>query len=82
MHQVPVERQARTALRLATGTNTISALVREDGTSLIGEKAIRRFLDDHIAELAEAEATTEGANARAAATWRRNADACNRLHPE
>ena len=56
MHQVPVERQARTALRLATGTDTISALVLEEGTIVVGEESIRGFLDHHIAEPAEAEA--------------------------
>lgn len=53
MQQVTVEREARTALRQATGTDTIPALVLEDGTSLIGDEAIRHFLEAHIAEPAE-----------------------------
>ena len=56
VHQVPVDRESRAALRQATGTDTIPALALEDGTSLIGEDAIRRFLDAHIAEPADAEA--------------------------
>ena len=54
--KVPVEREARTVLRHATGTSTIPALVLEDGTSLIGEEAIFNFLHEHIAEPAEADA--------------------------
>jgi glutathione S-transferase len=47
--QVPVERDRRTALRQATGSDTIPALQLEDGTTAIGEDAIGRYLDDHIA---------------------------------
>jgi glutaredoxin 3 len=54
--QVPVERDERTALRQATGTYTIPALVLEDGTALVGEDAIDAYLDDHAAEPPEADA--------------------------
>jgi glutathione S-transferase len=54
--QVPVEKELRDLLRRATGTDTIPALVLEDGTVAIGEEAIRRYLDEHIAEPPSAEA--------------------------
>ena len=46
----------REALRKTTGSETIPTLVSEDGTVAIGEEAIRRYLDEQIAEPAEAEA--------------------------
>jgi glutathione S-transferase len=49
-HQVPVDREQRTALREQTGSDTIPALVDENGTVAIGEEAIRRHLDEQIAE--------------------------------
>jgi glutathione S-transferase len=54
--QVPVDKEQRELLRLATGSDTIPALVLEDGTAAIGEDAIRRHLDQHVAVPAEAEA--------------------------
>ena len=56
IRQVPVEHEQRHALRAATGTDTIPALTLEDGTILIGEKTIARWLDTNLAEPAEAEA--------------------------
>ena len=54
--QVPVDKEQRTALLQQTGTDTIPTLVTEDNTVMIGEEAIRRHLDEHIVEPAEAEA--------------------------
>jgi glutathione S-transferase len=54
--QVPVDKEQRTALQQKTGSDTIPALVLENGTIAIGEEAIRRYLDDQIAEPPEAEA--------------------------
>ncbi len=53
-HQVPVDKERRELLRRATGSETIPALVHEDGSATIGEEAIRRYLDQHIATPAEA----------------------------
>jgi glutathione S-transferase len=54
--QVPVEKDARTALCEATGSAVIPALVLEDGTTLVGEDAIDAYLDTHLAEPSGAEA--------------------------
>ena len=54
--QVPVEREERTALRQATGGDTIPTLVLPDGAVVTGEDAIRRHLDDHVEEPPEADA--------------------------
>ena len=54
--QVPVERADRAALRQATGAETIPVLVVDDGTALVGEDAIRAYLDEHLNEPPEAEA--------------------------
>jgi glutathione S-transferase len=54
-HQVPVDKEQRTALLQQTGSDTIPALVLENGAIVIGEEAIRRHLDE-IAEPPEAEA--------------------------
>ncbi|HEX7582990.1 MAG TPA: glutathione S-transferase N-terminal domain-containing protein [Gaiellaceae bacterium] len=54
--QVPVDKEQRVALRQQTGSDTIPALVLENGTVTMGEEAIRRYLDDQIAEPPEAEA--------------------------
>lgn len=63
--QVPVEREARTALLELTGSNTIPALVLEDGSAFVGEDAILTYLDERHAETAEAEAhRTKAARAR------------------
>ena len=55
IRQVPVERDARTALREAVGADTIPVLVLEDGRALVGEDAI----DAHLARVVE----TPGAEA-------------------
>ena len=54
--QVPVEPESRDALRRVTASSSIPALVLEDGSSIVGEDAIRFHLDLHIAESPEAEA--------------------------
>jgi len=54
--QVSVDREQRHLLRRATGTDTIPALVLEDGTVEIGEEAIRHYLDEQISEPPDAEA--------------------------
>jgi glutathione S-transferase len=41
VHQVPVEREERTALLEATGADTIPALLLEDGGTVVGEEASR-----------------------------------------
>ena len=56
VHQVPVEREARTALLAATKAATIPALLLEDGEAVVGEEAIESYLDEHFDEPAEAEA--------------------------
>ena len=48
--QVPVERDARAALRHATGADVIPALVLDDGSALVGEDAIDAYLDEQVAE--------------------------------
>ena len=53
--QVPVDKQQRSALRQKTGSDTIPALVTHDGAVAIGEEAIRRYLDEQIAEPAGAD---------------------------
>ncbi len=54
--QVPVEKEQRTALLQQTGTDTIPALRIENGGIVVGEEAIRRYLDEQIVEPPEAEA--------------------------
>ena len=54
--QVPVERQARTALREAIGIDTIPALRLENGSRIVGEEHILAYLGEHVAESSEAEA--------------------------
>jgi glutaredoxin 3 len=47
-HQVPVEREERTALRERTGVDTIPVLVASDGEVLVGEEAIETYLSAHV----------------------------------
>ena len=54
--QVPVEQESRDALRRATASSTIPALILEDRSTIVGEDAIRIHLDLHVAEPPEAEA--------------------------
>jgi glutathione S-transferase len=54
--QVPVEREARTALREAVGTDSIPALRLENGSAVVGEENIVAYLGEQFAEPFEAEA--------------------------
>jgi glutathione S-transferase len=54
--QVPVERDERLELRTRTGTDSIPALVCEEGGVLVGEEEILAYLDERFPEPAGAEA--------------------------
>jgi glutathione S-transferase len=54
--QVPVEREARTALRERVGSDTIPALRLENGSAIVGEENIFAYLGEHVSESSEAEA--------------------------
>lgn len=56
IHQVSVEREARTTLLAATGVDTIPALLLEDGEAVVGEEAIEAYLNERFDEPAEAKA--------------------------
>jgi len=76
--QVPVEKQHRLALRSVAGTDVIPTLVLKDGSPLVGEDAIRAWLDAHIAETPEAEAHSQKA---AKARRRQLEEECECLQP-
>ena len=64
IRQVPVERDARTELRVATGASEIPALIAR-GEALRGEQAILAYLDDQYIEPPDAaEQRTKAANAK------------------
>ena len=50
VRQVPVVKSARRTLMDASGSDSIPALVLDDGTAVTGETAIRAYLDEHFAE--------------------------------
>ena len=54
IHQVPVARDHRAALVAATGAATIPTLRLENGTAIVGEEAIERYLAEHFDEPPEA----------------------------
>jgi glutathione S-transferase len=54
--QVPVEREERAELRLRAGTDSIPALVCEDGEVLVGEGQILAYLGARFLEPSGAEA--------------------------
>jgi glutathione S-transferase len=54
--QAPVDRETRTALRQATGTDTIPVLLLENGSAVVGEQNILAYLSEHLVEPLEAEA--------------------------
>jgi len=54
--QVPVDRETRTALHKATGSDTIPTLRLETGSAVVGEENILVYLDEHFLEPPEAEA--------------------------
>ena len=60
-HQVPVGKADRGALLAAAGTDTVPALVLDDGTPVIGEAAVVAWLDANVAVPAGAEAHREKA---------------------
>jgi len=55
-HQVPVDRDERTALFDLTGSDTVPTLLLEDGSALVGEEEILAYLDEHYDESEQAEA--------------------------
>jgi glutathione S-transferase len=59
--QVPVEREARTALRAAVGADTIPALLLENGSTVVGEEHIFAYLGEQFVEPLEAEAQRQKA---------------------
>jgi glutathione S-transferase len=77
-HQVPVEKQDRTTLLRATGSDSIPALAFEDGTIILGEDEILGRLDELIVEPAEADAHRQKA---ARARRRYLEEECRCLHP-
>jgi glutathione S-transferase len=56
VRQVPVERDERTALLVATGADTIPTLLLDDGTTVVGGEAIETYHDVRFDEPPEAEA--------------------------
>jgi glutathione S-transferase len=60
-HQAPVDKADRGALHAATGTDTIPALMLDDGTAVIGEAAIAAWLDANVAAPTGAAAPREKA---------------------
>lgn len=76
--QVPVAKERRHVLQRAAGTDVVPTLVLEDATALVGEDAIRAWLDAHAAETPEAEAHSQ----KAAKTRRRQLEEeCECLRP-
>ena len=65
VRQVLVEPDERAALYAATGSDTIPALLLEDGSAVVGEDEILAYLDQHYDESESAEAhRTKAAKAR------------------
>jgi glutathione S-transferase len=56
IHQVPVERERRRALREAAGTDVIPTLVLDDGTAVVGEDAITTYLEVRFTDSGESAA--------------------------
>ena len=48
--QVPVEKNERVALEVATGSDVVPALRLENGSAIVGEDNILVFLDEHFPE--------------------------------
>lgn len=55
LRQVPVERDARSSLRTAVGTDTIPAFRLENGSAVVGEESILAFLSEQFVESDEAD---------------------------
>jgi glutathione S-transferase len=56
IRQVPVEREARTALREAVDADTIPALRLGNGSAIVGEQNILAYIGERVTESADAEA--------------------------
>jgi glutathione S-transferase len=56
VRQVPVEKAERTALVRVAGSDTIPALLPDDGPAIVGEDAIHRYLESCLREPSEAAA--------------------------
>ena len=82
IRQVPVEKEERAALRRATGSETIPALVFDNGEIAVGEDSILRLLPTPCPSLERRRPTDRRRRRPAAATSRRNANARNRLHTQ
>jgi glutathione S-transferase len=54
--QVPAEKPHRHALRGVAGTDGIPTLVLDDSSAVVGEDAIRAWLDTQVTETTEADA--------------------------
>jgi glutathione S-transferase len=54
--QVPVERDARTALLAATGAESIPVLLFENGSAIVGEDNILAYLGEHYVDTEASEA--------------------------
>ena len=78
IRQVPVERHARTTLRSATGSETIPALVLENGSAIVGESAIGAYLAERFDEPIEAKAHRSKA-AKARRRYLEEACECSQL---
>jgi glutaredoxin len=61
IRQVPVEREERTVLRAATGSDAVPALRLENGSAIVGEERIIAFLGEHFVEPLEADAQRQKA---------------------
>jgi glutathione S-transferase len=48
--QVPVDKEQRTALLAASGSDVIPALALDDGSVIVGEDAIDAWLNTHVSE--------------------------------
>lgn len=54
--QVPAEKTQRQSLRSVAGADGIPTLVLEDSSAIVGEDAIRAWLDAHVTETEESAA--------------------------
>ena len=84
IHQVPVDKEQRVALRRATGTETIPVpCLATTARIALGEESILRLLSDTVPEPGEAEAHRHKAE-KARRRYLREECEClrNRLHPQ
>ena len=76
--QVPVAKERRHTLRRVAGTDVIPTLVPDNAAPVVGEDAIRAWLDEHAAATAEAEEHSQKA---AKARRRQLEEECECLQP-